>query len=129
MERYNVPIAELSGLARVRPTADETEKLKFYGIGNADYNVARIRINASGDTGIQIEDIAYAIGKHTRDEFQWKAIAADGNDTVCMLSEKRGEIGCLDSDLHRTGIVSAWMSPSSCCGIWLWSTWNELCRF
>ncbi|MEO7559160.1 MAG: hypothetical protein ABIT23_02755 [Nitrosospira sp.] len=75
----------------------------------------------------EIQDIAYAIGKHTRDEFQWKASAADGNDTVCTLSEKRGEIGCLDSDLHRTGVVSACMSSPSCCGIW--STWNELCRF
>jgi hypothetical protein len=46
MERYNVPVPELSGLARVRPLADETEKLKFYGIGDADYNVARIRIKA-----------------------------------------------------------------------------------
>lgn len=101
MERYNVPIAELSGLARVRPTADETEKLKFYGVGDADYNVARIRINASGDAGIQLEDIAHMVGKHAKDEFQWEAIAADGNDTVCMLSEKRGEIACLDNDLQE----------------------------
>lgn len=101
MDRYNVPVAELSGLARVRPAADETEKLKFYGIGDADYNVARIRINASGDAGIQMEDIAHTLGKHAKDESQWEAIAADGNDTVCMLSETRGEISCLDSDLQQ----------------------------
>ena len=101
MDRYNVPVAEFSGLARVRPAADETEKLKFYGIGDADYNVARIRINASGDAGIQMEDIAHTIGKHAKDESQWEAIAADGKDTVCMLSETRGEISCLDSDLQQ----------------------------
>ena len=101
MERYNVPVPELSGLARVRPLADETEKLKFYGIGDADYNVARIRISASGDAGIQMENVAHAIGKHARDESQWEAIAVDGKDTVCMLSETRGEITCLDHDLQQ----------------------------
>jgi uncharacterized protein YjiK len=101
MERYNVPVLEFSGLARVSPLAEETEKLKFYGIGDADYNVARIRINAAGDAGIEIENVAHTIGKHAKDESQWEAIAADGEDTVCMLSETRGEISCLDRDLQQ----------------------------
>lgn len=108
MNKYNVPIAELSGLAIVRASAGKNEdKINLYGIGDASYEIANFRIHADpDDASVQpdsrrVQDVAHIIGRHTKDSSQWEAIAFDGKDTLCMLSETRGEITCLDRGLQN----------------------------
>jgi len=102
-EQYNVPIAELSGLAIVRASAQKNEaKINLYGIGDASYEIANLRINgASTEASIDVHDVAHILGKRVKDSSQWEAIAADGKNTLCMLSEARGEISCLDRSLQQ----------------------------
>lgn len=108
--RYNVPIAELSGLALVRsvretgeeanPAADTSTSL--YAVGDADYDVVRLRIDSSsGDISMRVDHAAPVLGKQNGNASQWEAIATDSVDTVCMLSETRSEISCLDLSLKK----------------------------
>ncbi len=102
-EQYNVPIAELSGLAIVRASAQKNgARINLYGIGDASYEIANLRINgASTEASIDVHDVAHILGKRVKDSSQWEAIAADGKDTLCMLSEAGGEISCLDHSLKK----------------------------
>ena len=115
-EQYNLPIAELSGLA-IAPTTRtnggngngrlETgeDGLYIYAIGDGSYEIARFHIDrASGAAIIDAQDVADVVRRGKADASQWEAIATDGRDTICMLSENRGEIVCLDHRLeHRRG--------------------------
>ncbi len=109
-EEFNVPIAELSGLAIARTIknkgADAGENgIDLYAVGDASYEIARFRIDgASGAAIINARDVADVVRERKADASQWEAIATDGRDTICMLSENRGEIACLDHRLeHHRG--------------------------
>jgi hypothetical protein len=105
--RYNVPIAELSGLAIVRSAEEAsgpaaTNGISLYAIGDASYEIASIRINSSsGDASIHLNDAVQMLGKHNGNASQWEAIATDSVDTICMLSETRSEVCCLDLGLRN----------------------------
>jgi hypothetical protein len=105
--RYNVPIAELSGLAIVRSAEEAsgpaaTNGISLYAIGDASYEIASIRINSSsGDASIHLNDSFQTLGKHNGNTSQWEAIATDSVDTICMLSETRSEVSCLDLGLKN----------------------------
>ncbi len=105
--RYNVPIAELSGLAIVRSIEEAdrvagTISINLYAIGDAGYDVASLRIDSSsGDASMRVNDVAPVLGKHAGNASQWEAIATDSRDTVCMLSETRSEVSCLDLSLQK----------------------------
>ncbi|ARO87914.2 hypothetical protein EBAPG3_009110 [Nitrosospira lacus] len=104
-EQFNVPIAELSGLAIVRAIKNRnggTNEVSLYAVGDSDYQVAQFRIDGvSGTVIIEAHDVADTIGRSEGDASQWEAIAADGKDTICMLSESRSEVSCLDQDLQQ----------------------------
>jgi hypothetical protein len=106
--RYNVPIAEVSGLAIVRPGTKasgtgNTDTISLYAIGDASYEIASLHINPlSGDASVHVSDAAPILGKRTRDDSQWEAVATDSQDTICMMSETRSEVSCLDLDLKKS---------------------------
>lgn len=50
---------------------------------------------------MRVDDAAPVLGKQNRNASQWEAIATDSVDTVCMLSETRSEISCLDLSLKK----------------------------
>lgn len=104
--RYNIPIAELSGLAILRSgmkatgTNDTDGNISLYAIGDASYEIASFRINrSSGEARNRVDDVASILSKHIKDASQWEAIATDSVDTLCMLSETRSEVSCLDLSL------------------------------
>jgi hypothetical protein len=106
--RYNVPIAELSGLAilhsstKATGTADTGGNISLFAIGDASYEIASFRINRSSeDASSHVENVAPILGKHTKDTSQWEAIATDSLDTLCMLSETRSEVSCVDLSLKE----------------------------
>jgi hypothetical protein len=112
-DRYNIPVAELSGLSMAPafpPEGAEKERsaISLYAVGDVSYQVARLDIGSlsvhddtqPAQSTIRIEDVAPALGKKGNDASQWEAIAADGLDTICMLSEARGEISCIDHSLR-----------------------------
>lgn len=105
---YTLPIAEVSGLAKIRDSSIEMEKsggIDLYAIGDASYQVARFRTgganHASQEPDIRIQDVAHVLGRKAGNDSQWEAVAIDGKESVCMLSETRAEISCLDTDLQR----------------------------
>ena len=101
-EQYNIPIAELSGLAIVRTSAQKKGGIRLYLIGDANFRIANLPINATPNDAIDpSRDVAHVIGRNAGDPSQWEAIAADGKDTICMLSETYGEVSCLDQDLRQ----------------------------
>lgn len=115
-EQYNLPIAELSGLAIAHTTRNKggngngsletgEDGINIYAVGDGSYEIARFQIDAaSGAAIIDAQDVADVVRKGKADASQWEAIATDGRDTICMLSENRGEITCLDHRLeHRRG--------------------------
>ncbi len=98
--QYNVPIAELSGLAIVRTSAQKKEGTRLYVIGDANFKIANLPINAEPNDAIDHAlDLAPVIGRNNPS--QWEAIAADGKDTICMLSETSGEVSCVDRGLQQ----------------------------
>ncbi|SEL23095.1 SdiA-regulated domain-containing protein [Nitrosovibrio tenuis] len=107
IDRYNVPIAELSGLAIGRTVEDRREEagavgISLYAIGDASYDIANLRINSSsGKITLSVDDAAAVLGKRTASASQWEAIATDSLDTICMLSETRSEVSCLDRNLRN----------------------------
>lgn len=109
IEEFNVPIAELSGLAIARPIKDGNrsveageEGINIYAVGDGSYEIARFHIDgSSGAAIIDTQDVADMMRTRKADTSQWEAIATDGRNTVCMLSENRGEITCLDHRLER----------------------------
>lgn len=110
-EQYNLPIAELSGLAIARTVENKggngsvevrEDGINIYAAGDASYEIARFHIDAaSGAAIIDAQDVADVVRKRKADTSQWEAIATDGRDTICMLSENRSEIDCLDHRLER----------------------------
>ncbi|MEO7560091.1 MAG: hypothetical protein ABIT23_07560 [Nitrosospira sp.] len=113
-EEFNVPIAELSGLAITRTLKDKSgngsvgtggESINLYAVGDASYEIARFRIDgASGAAIINAQDVADIVRERKADTSQWEAIATDGRDTLCILSESGSEISCLDHRLeHHRG--------------------------
>lgn len=105
-ERYNLPITEVSGLAIVRSIKDEEKGMdgdgvNLYAIGDKRYEVANFRANGVPGAIMDVHDAAPVIGENKKDTSQWEAIAMDGKDTICMLSETRGEISCLDRGLQQ----------------------------
>jgi hypothetical protein len=105
-QQYNVPIAEVSGLAIVRSIKKESketeeDKVNLYAVGDKTYEIARFRLNGIAAATIDVHDAASIIGKDKKDASEWEAIAADGKDTICMLNEPRSEISCLDLGLQQ----------------------------
>lgn len=108
MARYNVPIAELSGLAilhsrtKATGTADTGGNISLFAIGDAGYEIASFRINRPSESASShIDNVAPILGKHSKDASQWEAIATDSLDTLCMLSETRSEVSCVDLNLKE----------------------------
>ena len=105
--QYKVPIAELSGLAVVRSVEEASrvagaDSITLYAIGDANYDVASLHISSSsGDVSMRVSDAASVLGKDAGDDSQWEAIATDSLDTICMLSETRSEVSCLDLSLKK----------------------------
>lgn len=118
MDSYNLPIAEVSGLARIRfPSMNagkSGDSIDLYAVGDASYKVARFRMgnlndasNAGQQPDIRVQDSAYALGRQAGDASQWEAVAVDGKKSVCMLSETHAEITCLDASLqHAKGVFT-----------------------
>lgn len=105
-EQYNLPIAEVSGLAIVRSIKDKKKEMdgdgvNLYAIGDKRYEVANFRVNGVPDATMDVHDVAPVIGEDKKNASQWEAIAMDGKDTICMLSETRSEISCLDRGLQQ----------------------------
>ena len=76
--------------------------INIYAVGDGSYEFARFQIDAaSGAAIIDAQDVADVVRKGKADASQWEAIATDGRDTICMLSENRGEIVCLDHRLEN----------------------------
>ncbi len=106
-DRYNVPIAELSGLAIARSVeaargAADMDSIRLYAIGDATYDVASLIINSSsGNASIRLSNAGPVLGKHGGSASQWEAIATDNLDIICMLGEKQSEISCLDLSLRK----------------------------
>ena len=106
-DRYNVPIAELSGLAIARSVeaargAADMDSIRLYAIGDATYDVASLIINSSsGHASIRLSNAGPVLGKHGGNASQWEAIATDNLDIICMLGEKQSEISCLDLSLRK----------------------------
>jgi uncharacterized protein YjiK len=103
-QQYNVPIAEVSGLAIVQSNeSKETDEdsVNLYAVGDKTHEVARFRFNGMADATIDVHDAAPVISKDKKDASEWEAIAADGKDTICMLNEPRSEISCLDLGLQQ----------------------------
>ena len=103
---YNLPIAEVSGLARTRSSLAEAGKnsgrMDLYAVGDAGYEMVRFRIgNAGNGPDVQVHDVAHILGRHANNASQWEAVAMDGRESVCMLSETHAEISCLDTGLQR----------------------------
>ncbi len=99
--QYNVSVAEVSGLAMVRASTQKKEGIRLYLIGDASFKIANLPINATPNAIDPPQDVAHVIGRNADDPSQWEAIAADGKDTVCMLSETYSEVFCLDRDLRQ----------------------------
>lgn len=105
--RYNVPIAELSGLAIVRSVEGAGQmaganSISLYATGDASYDVASLRIDSSsGDVSMRVNDVAPVLGKHPGNASQWEAVATDSRNTICMLSETHSEVSCLDLSLKK----------------------------
>lgn len=106
-DRYNVPLAELSGLAIARAVkatsgAAGLDSIRLYAIGDASYDVARLIINSSsGHVGISLSNAAPVLGKRGGNASQWEAITTDNLDIICMLAEKQSEVSCLDLSLRK----------------------------
>ncbi|BCT68111.1 hypothetical protein [Nitrosospira sp. NRS527] len=105
-EQYNLPIAEVSGLAIVWSIKNEKrganeDSVNLYAIGDKRYEVANFRANGVSDAIMDVHDAAPVIGKDKKDVSEWEAIAMDGKDTICMLSETRSEISCIDRGLQQ----------------------------
>lgn len=103
---YSIPIAEVSALARVRSLSTETGKssagIDLYAVGDSSHEVVRFRIAGAADQpDIQVHDIAPILGTHENNASQWEAVATDGKNTVCMLSETHSEISCMDRSLQH----------------------------
>jgi hypothetical protein len=97
---YNLPIAEVSGLARIK--AEKNDEIDLYAVGDATHEVVRFRIGGPADEpDIQVRDIAHLLGRHENNASQWEAVATDGKNTVCMLSETHAGISCVDTRLER----------------------------
>jgi hypothetical protein len=122
---HTLPIAEVSGLASIRSLSKESGKssggIDLYAVGDSSHEVVRFRIaGAKDEPDIQVHDTAPILGRHKDDASQWEAVATDGKDSVCMLSETHAEISCLDTRLQRVkarfnldvsgiaGLDSAW---------------------
>ena len=106
-DRYNVPIAELSGLAIARSVevtsgAADMDGIRLYAIGDASYDVASLVINSSsGHASIRLSNAAPVLGKRGGNASQWEAVATDNLDIICMLAEKQSEVSCLDLSLRK----------------------------
>ena len=99
---YNLSIAEVSGLARIRApimnAGKSGDSIDLYAVGDASYEVARFRMgnmndasNAGQQPDIRIQNVAHALGKHEGNASQWEAVAVDGKESVCI--QRRA--GCL----------------------------------
>ncbi|MEO7320753.1 MAG: hypothetical protein ABIW02_03840, partial [Nitrosospira sp.] len=100
--QYNVSVAEVSGLAIVRASTQGKEGIRLYLIGDAGFKIASLPINATPNDAVDFpQDVAHVLGRNAAYPSQWEAIAADGKDTVCMLSETDSEVSCLDRDLRQ----------------------------
>jgi hypothetical protein len=116
IDSYNLPIAEVSGLARIRALSMNAgksgESIDLYAVGDASHEVVRFRIgelsnrsNARQEPGIRVQNVAHILGKQAGNASQWEAVAVDGKDAVCMLSETHAEINCMDAGLqHAKGL-------------------------
>lgn len=108
---YNLPIAEVSGLAKIAGSSSEMERkggINLYAIGDASYQVVRFRVDGADGAGhasrgadIRVQDVAHILGRKASNASQWEAVAVDGKESVCMLSETHAEIACLDTDLQN----------------------------
>ncbi|WP_053111356.1 hypothetical protein [Nitrosospira briensis] len=71
-EQYNLPIAEVSGLAIVRSIKDEKkgmdgDSVNLYAIGDKRYEVANFRTNGISNAIMDVHDAAPVIGKDKKD--------------------------------------------------------------
>ena len=105
--QYGLPIAELSGLALFRTIekpkgGPDAQGMSLYAVGDATHEVATLYIESPfADTGIRVKDVAPVLRKRTEAVSQWEAVAADGLNTICILSETHSEVSCLDRSLKQ----------------------------
>lgn len=102
--RYALPLVELSGLALApapqnKAPANGNTSISLYGVGDATHEVVSFFIDGSSRAVvIGVRDINPVPGKSAVKPSQWEAVASDGLDTVCMLSETDSKVSCFD---HR----------------------------
>jgi hypothetical protein len=110
MDSYNLPLAEVSGLARIPAPSTNAGKsgIDLYAVGDASYQVVRFHMgsvngasSARQEPDIRVQDVAHALDRHPGNASQWEAAAVDGKGSVCMLSETHAEIACMDAGLHH----------------------------
>ena len=85
---YSLPIAEVSGLTRIRGSSMAAGKgsggIGLYAVGDASYEVVYFRAAGSLDApDIQVRDTAPLLGKHADKASQWEAVAADAAVRTC----------------------------------------------
>ncbi|HET7062017.1 MAG TPA: SdiA-regulated domain-containing protein [Nitrosospira sp.] len=116
--RYTLPLLEISGLAPA-PALDSkgaqtaNRSLRLYAVGDATREVVTFYIDgSSGGIVISLKDAALPSGRRAAGASQWEAVAADGVDTVCMLSETDSKVSCFDDRINENrGIITLDTSP------------------
>jgi hypothetical protein len=112
IDSYHLPLAEVSGLARIPALSTNAGKsgnsLDLYAVGDASYQVVRFHMgsvdgarSARQEPDIRVQDVAHALDRQAGKASQWEAAAVDGKGSVCMLSETHAEIACMDAGLHH----------------------------
>ncbi|HET7061149.1 MAG TPA: hypothetical protein VFI43_03115, partial [Nitrosospira sp.] len=105
--RYTIPLLEISGLASA-PALDSkgaqtvNPSLRLYAVGDATREVVTFYIDgSSGGIVISVKNAALPSGRRAVSASQWEAVAADGVDTVCMLSETDSKVSCFDDRIDE----------------------------
>ena len=104
---YNVPIAELSGLAIARAVeatrgAADMDSIRLYAIGDATYDVASLIINSSsGHVSISLSNAAPVLGKHGGAPRNGRPSRPTTWISYACWREKQSEVSCLDLSLRK----------------------------
>ena len=99
VEQYNLPMKEISGLARERSRPDG---ISLYAVGDATFNIGRFTHDrTAAAVTITIRDIANTIRAKAGTASQWEAVAADGASNICILAEKSSRVVCLNSTVKQ----------------------------
>jgi hypothetical protein len=112
IDSYHLPLAEVSGLARIPALSTNAGKsgnsIDLYAVGDASYQVVRFHMgsvngasSARQEPDIRAQDVAHALDRQAGTASQWEAAAVDGKGAVCMLSETHADITCMDAGLRH----------------------------